>query len=346
MALSFLTQIFGSRNERLLKQYRKTVAQINALEPSLEKLSDEVLRAKTEEFKTRVANGETLDALLPEAYAVVREASKRVMKMRHFDVQMLGGISLHHGKISEMRTGEGKTLTATLPVYLNALTGNGVHVVTVNDYLAKRDAEWMGRLYGWLGLTTGINLSQADHATKQAGYAADITYGTNNEFGFDYLRDNMAFSLEDKFQRELNFAVIDEVDSILIDEARTPLIISGQAEDSSKLYMQINALIPRLKKHVEPEEGNVVQEGHYSVDEKTRQVELNEQGHQFIEDMLTQAGLLAEGAITEFDLFTMPVLLGRGIPLFAGGHPPAQKLALLDTQTWPNGVVRLRYAIG
>ena len=227
MALSFLTHIFGSRNERLLKQYRKTVAQINALEPSLEKFSDEALRAKTDEFKSRVAHGESLDALLPEAYAVVREASKRVMKMRHFDVQLLGGIALHQGKISEMRTGEGKTLTATLPVYLNALTGNGVHVVTVNDYLASRDAQWMARLYNWLGLSVGINLPNMPRAEKQAAYRADITYGTNNEYGFDYLRDNMVYEAADRVQRKLNFAIVDEVDSILIDEARTPLIISG-----------------------------------------------------------------------------------------------------------------------
>ncbi|MEY2678790.1 MAG: hypothetical protein RLZ00_1482, partial [Pseudomonadota bacterium] len=246
MALSFLTHIFGSRNERLLKQYRKTVAQINALEPSLEKFSDDALRAKTDEFKSRVAHGESLDALLPEAYAVVREASKRVMKMRHFDVQLLGGIALHQGKISEMRTGEGKTLTATLPVYLNALTGNGVHVVTVNDYLASRDAQWMARLYNWLGLSVGINLPNMPRAEKQAAYRADITYGTNNEYGFDYLRDNMVYEAADRVQRKLNYAIVDEVDSILIDEARTPLIISGQAEDHTELYVAINRVVPML----------------------------------------------------------------------------------------------------
>ncbi|WP_374979962.1 preprotein translocase subunit SecA [Pseudomonas solani] len=295
MFAPLLKKLFGSKNEREVKRMAKAVQAINALEEQMVALSDEQLRAKTEEFKARVAKGETLDQILPEAFAVAREAGKRVMGMRHFDVQLIGGMTLHEGKIAEMRTGEGKTLVGTLPVYLNALSCKGVHVVTVNDYLARRDANWMRPLYEFLGLSLGIVTPFQPPEEKRAAYAADITYGTNNEFGFDYLRDNMAFSLEDKFQRELNFAVIDEVDSILIDEARTPLIISGQAEDSSKLYMQINALIPRLKKHVEPEEGNVVQEGHYSVDEKTRQVELNEQGHQFIEDMLTQAGLLAEG---------------------------------------------------
>jgi len=272
MALSFLTHIFGSRNERLLKQYRKTVAQINALEPTLEKLSDEALRAKTDEFKSRVTNGETLDALLPEAYAVVREASKRVMKMRHFDVQLLGGIALHQGKISEMRTGEGKTLTATLPVYLNALTGNGVHVVTVNDYLASRDAQWMSRLYNWLGLSVGINLPQMPREEKQAAYRADITYGTNNEYGFDYLRDNMVYEASDRVQRGLNYAIVDEVDSILIDEARTPLIISGQAEDHTELYIAINKAIPRLTKQegeADPHTGQgITKPGDFTLDEK------------------------------------------------------------------------------
>ncbi|MDP9938080.1 preprotein translocase subunit SecA [Pseudomonas sp. 3400] len=258
-------------------------------------LSDEQLRGKTEEFKGRLAQGETLDKLLPEAFAVAREAGKRVMGMRHFDVQLIGGMTLHEGKIAEMRTGEGKTLVGTLAVYLNALSGKGVHVVTVNEYLARRDANWMRPLYEFLGLTVGIVTPFQPPEEKRAAYAADITYGTNNEFGFDYLRDNMAFSLEDKFQRELNFAVIDEVDSILIDEARTPLIISGQAEDSSKLYIEINKLIPRLKQHIEEEEGVVTQEGHYKVDEKSRQVELNEAGHQYVEEMLTAAGLLAEG---------------------------------------------------
>ncbi len=300
MALSFLTQIFGSRNERLLKQYRKTVTQINALEPSLEKLSDEALRAKTDEFKTRVANGETLDALLPEAYAVVREASKRVMKMRHFDVQMLGGISLHNGKISEMRTGEGKTLTATLPVYLNALTGNGVHVVTVNDYLASRDAQWMSRLYNWLGLSVGINLPHMAREEKQAAYRADITYGTNNEYGFDYLRDNMVYEAADRVQRKLNFAIVDEVDSILIDEARTPLIISGQAEDHTELYVAINRIVPALTRQVgeeDPRTGEgIITPGDFTVDEKSHQVFMTEQGHENAERLLSANGLLAEGA--------------------------------------------------
>jgi preprotein translocase subunit SecA len=300
MALSFLTQIFGSRNERLLKQYRKTVTQINALEPSLEKLSDDALRAKTDEFKIRVANGETLDALLPEAYAVVREASKRVMKMRHFDVQMLGGISLHNGKISEMRTGEGKTLTATLPVYLNALTGNGVHVVTVNDYLASRDAQWMSRLYNWLGLTVGINLPQMPREEKQAAYRADITYGTNNEYGFDYLRDNMVYEAADRVQRKLNFAIVDEVDSILIDEARTPLIISGQAEDHTELYVAINRIVPALTRQVgeeDPRTGEgIITPGDFTVDEKSHQVFMTEQGHENAERILSANGLLAEGA--------------------------------------------------
>jgi preprotein translocase subunit SecA len=300
MALSFLTQIFGSRNERLLKQYRKTVTQINALEPSLEKLSDDALRAKTDEFKIRVANGETLDALLPEAYAVVREASKRVMKMRHFDVQMLGGISLHNGKISEMRTGEGKTLTATLPVYLNALTGNGVHVVTVNDYLASRDAQWMSRLYNWLGLSVGINLPQMPREEKQAAYRADITYGTNNEYGFDYLRDNMVYEAADRVQRKLNFAIVDEVDSILIDEARTPLIISGQAEDHTELYVAINRIVPALTRQVgeeDPRTGEgIITPGDFTVDEKSHQVFMTEQGHENAERILSANGLLAEGA--------------------------------------------------
>ncbi|SFA63846.1 preprotein translocase subunit SecA [Metapseudomonas otitidis] len=295
MFAPLLKKLFGSKNEREVKRMTKAVQAINALEEQMVALSDEQLRAKTEEFKARVAKGETLDQILPEAFAVVREAGKRVMGMRHFDVQLIGGMTLHEGKIAEMRTGEGKTLVGTLPVYLNAMSRKGVHVVTVNDYLARRDANWMRPLYEFLGLTVGIVMPFQPPEEKRAAYAADITYGTNNEFGFDYLRDNMAFSLEDKFQRELNFAVIDEVDSILIDEARTPLIISGQAEDSSRLYQQINTLIPRLKQHVEPEEGNVVQEGHYTVDEKTRQVELNEQGHQYIEELLTQAGLLAEG---------------------------------------------------
>ncbi len=288
-------KIFGSKNEREVKRMLKAVTAINALEEQMVGLSDEQLKAKTEEFKARLAQGETLDKILPEAFAVAREAGKRVMGMRHFDVQLIGGMTLHEGKIAEMRTGEGKTLVGTLAVYLNALSGKGVHVVTVNDYLARRDANWMRPLYEFLGLSVGVVTPFQPPEEKRAAYASDITYGTNNEFGFDYLRDNMAFSLEDKFQRELNFAVVDEVDSILIDEARTPLIISGQAEDSSKLYMEINKLIPRLTQHIEEEEGVVTQEGHYKVDEKSRQVELNEAGHQYVEEMLTAAGLLGEG---------------------------------------------------
>ncbi|BBP66750.1 hypothetical protein PHLH5_42910 [Pseudomonas sp. Cab53] len=295
MFAPLLKKLFGSKNEREVKRMLKTVQTVNAFEEQMVALSDDQLRAKTAEFKDRIAKGETLDQLLPEAFAVAREAGKRVMGMRHFDVQLIGGMTLHEGKIAEMRTGEGKTLVATLGVYLNALSGKGVHVVTVNDYLARRDANWMRPLYEFLGLTVGVVTPFQPPEEKRAAYAADITYGTNNEFGFDYLRDNMAFSMEEKFQRELNFAVIDEVDSILIDEARTPLIISGQAEDSSKLYTEINKLIPQLKLHVEEVEGQVTQAGHYTIDEKTRQVELNEAGHQFIEDMLTRVGLLAEG---------------------------------------------------
>jgi preprotein translocase subunit SecA len=290
MITNVLKKIFGSRNDRLVKQYRQTVVRINALEDGLSKLTDEALQAKTTEFKQRVEKGETLDQLLPEAFAVCREASKRVLKMRHFDVQMIGGMVLHYGKIAEMRTGEGKTLVGTLPVYLNALAGKGVHVITVNDYLARRDAEWMARLYNFLGLSVGINLSQMDHDSKQAAYAADITYGTNNEFGFDYLRDNMVYTPGERVQRELTFAVVDEVDSILIDEARTPLIISGQADDNTDLYYQMNAVAPKLTRQ-ETEEG----EGDYWVDEKAHQVMLSEQGHENAEKLLVQAGLLAEG---------------------------------------------------
>lgn len=295
MFAPLLKKLFGSKNEREVKRMLKAVQSVNALEEQMIALSDDQLRSKTEEFRARLAKGETLDQLLPEAFAVAREAGKRVMGMRHFDVQLIGGMTLHEGKIAEMRTGEGKTLVGTLAVYLNALSGKGVHVVTVNEYLARRDANWMRPLYEFLGLSVGIVTPFQPPEDKRAAYAADITYGTNNEFGFDYLRDNMAFSLEDKFQRELNFAVIDEVDSILIDEARTPLIISGQAEDSSKLYIEINKLVPRLKQHIEEEEGVVTQEGHYKVDEKSRQVELNEAGHQYVEEMLTAAGLLAKG---------------------------------------------------
>ncbi|WP_143519591.1 preprotein translocase subunit SecA, partial [Pseudomonas syringae] len=295
MFAPLLKKLFGSKNEREVKRMLKTVQIVNAFEEQMVALSDEQLRAKTEEFKARIAKGETLDQLLPEAFAVAREAGKRVMGMRHFDVQLIGGMTLHEGQIAEMRTGEGKTLVGTLAVYLNALSGKGVHVVTVNDYLARRDANWMRPLYEFLGLTVGIVTPFQPPEEKRAAYAADITYGTNNEYGFDYLRDNMAFSMDDKFQRELNFAVIDEVDSILIDEARTPLIISGQAEDSSKLYTEINRLIPKLEQHIEEVEGEVTKPGHFTVDEKTRQVELNEAGHQFIEEMLTEVGLLAEG---------------------------------------------------
>ena len=300
MLPKLLTSIFGSRNERLLKEYRRTVTKINALEPSLEALSDDQLRAKTEEFKQRVAKGESLDALLPEAFAVVREGSKRVFKMRHFDVQLLGGMALHNGKIAEMRTGEGKTLTATLPVYLNALTGKGVHLVTVNDYLARRDAEWMGKLYNFLGLSVGINLPQMPREDKQAAYNADITYGTNNEYGFDYLRDNMVYEVADRVQRPLNYAIVDEVDSILIDEARTPLIISGQAEDHTEMYVRINAVVPHLKKQIgeaDPRTGEgVIEPGDFTADEKSRQVFLTEAGHENAERLLAEAGLLVEGA--------------------------------------------------
>ncbi|MBC3935213.1 preprotein translocase subunit SecA [Undibacterium sp. CY7W] len=298
--MSFLTKIFGSRNQRLLKQYQKTVREINALEPQLETLSDEALQAKTAEFKARVAKGETLDSLLVEAFAVCREASKRVLKMRHFDVQLIGGMTLHYGKIAEMGTGEGKTLMATLPIYLNALSGKGVHVVTVNDYLAQRDAESMGKLYGWLGLTTGTNLAQLDHDAKQNAYGSDITYGTNNEFGFDYLRDNMVFEAKDRVQRSLNFAVVDEVDSILIDEARTPLIISGQAENHTELYYQMNEVPKLLTLQIGEEtpdgKGVVEVPGDYTKDEKTHQVLLTEAGHEKAEKILTQMGLLPEGA--------------------------------------------------
>jgi preprotein translocase subunit SecA len=298
MTTGFLQKIFGSRNQRLVKQYQKTVAAINALEPQIEQLTDDQLRAKTGEFRQRVASGESLDKLLPEAFAVCREASKRVLKMRHFDVQLIGGMVLHYGKIAEMRTGEGKTLVATLAGYLNALSGRGVHVVTVNDYLAQRDAEWMGRLYNFLGLSVGINLSQMDHGMKQEAYAADITYGTNNEFGFDYLRDNMVYETEARVQRALNFAVVDEVDSILIDEARTPLIISGQAEDHTELYVRMNALPPLLERQIGEEKADgtgVEKPGDYTLDEKARQVFLTESGHEKAERLLAEWGLIGEG---------------------------------------------------
>jgi preprotein translocase subunit SecA len=312
MFTGILKKIFGSRNDRLLKQYRRKVVAINALEADISKLSDDALRAKTDEFRGRIqahmakvstgtdagndaleqtqerARREILDELLPEAFAVVREASKRALGMRHFDVQMLGGITLHNGKISEMRTGEGKTLMATLPAYLNALAGRGVHIVTVNDYLAQRDADWMGIIYRFLGLTVGVNLSQMEHALKQQAYAADITYGTNNEFGFDYLRDNMVYQTSEKVQRVLSFAIVDEVDSILIDEARTPLIISGQADDTTDLYIKMNTVVPKLTRQKEEKS----EEGDYWVDEKAHQVMLSEAGHQHAEELLEQAGML------------------------------------------------------
>ena len=287
----FLKTIFGSRNDRLLKAYRAQVVKINALEPGLKALSDDELRGKTAEFKQRIAAGETLDALLPEAFAVCREAGFRVLEMRHFDEQLLGGMALHAGKIPEMRTGEGKTLTATLAIYLNALSGKGVHLVTVNDYLVVRDADWMGRIYRFLGMSVGTVTSQQDNASKIAAYAADITYGTNNEFGFDYLRDNMEYAVADRRQRGLNYAIVDEVDSILIDEARTPLIISGQAEDNVEIYYTVNALAPKLVKQVDE-----ASPGDYWVDEKGRQVHLSEQGHEHAEQLLEAMGLLPPGA--------------------------------------------------
>ncbi len=297
MISGLLKKIFGSRNDRLVRQYMNTVRKINALEGDISALSDEALRGKTAEFKQRLASGETLDALLPEAFAVVREAGKRVHGMRHFDVQLVGGMVLHNGKIAEMRTGEGKTLVATLPAYLNALTGKGVHVITVNDYLASRDAEWMGRIYGFLGLTTGCNLSRMSHDQKQAAYAADITYGTNNEFGFDYLRDNMVYAVGERVQRALNFAIVDEVDSILIDEARTPLIISGQAEDHTELYLKMNQVAPMLKRQEGglDDKDEVIEAGDYTVDLKSHQVLLTEAGHETAEQILVRMGLLAEG---------------------------------------------------
>ena len=300
MLPKILTSIFGSRNERLLKQYRRVVLQVNALEPQFEVLDDTALRAKTDEFRQRHAAGETLEALLPEAFAVVREGGKRTLKMRHFDVQLIGGMALHDGKIAEMRTGEGKTLMATLPVYLNAITGKGVHLVTVNDYLVRRDAAWMGRLYSFLGLSVGVNVPNITREEKQAAYAADITYGTNNEFGFDYLRDNMVQGTDDRVARGLAYAIVDEVDSILIDEARTPLIISGQAEDHTEMYVRINGVVPQLKKQIgeldlRTGEG-VIEPGDFTVDEKTHQVFLTEDGHENAERILGEAGLLVEGA--------------------------------------------------
>ncbi|HET6552879.1 MAG TPA: preprotein translocase subunit SecA [Dyella sp.] len=283
-----LTSLFGSRNERVLRQLSKNVARINALEPEFEKLSDEALRAKTDEFKQRVAGGESLDKLLPEAFAVVREGAKRVLGMRHYDVQLIGGMVLHSGRIAEMRTGEGKTLVGTLPVYLNALEGKGVHVVTVNDYLARRDSAQMGKLYGFLGLTTGVVWPGMDHSDKHAAYGADITYGTNNEFGFDYLRDNMALSKDQRYQRGLHYAIVDEVDSILIDEARTPLIISGPAEDSPQLYLSVNKIVPKMIRQEKEDSA-----GDYFVDEKQKQVHLSEEGMSHADELLREAGVIA-----------------------------------------------------
>ncbi|PZP79237.1 MAG: preprotein translocase subunit SecA, partial [Stenotrophomonas maltophilia] len=287
MINSLLTRVFGSRNERQLRQLNRIVAKINALEPEIEKLSDEQLQAKTPEFKQRIADGEALDKVLPEAFAVCREAGRRVLGMRHYDVQLIGGMVLHLGKIAEMRTGEGKTLVATLPVYLNALEGKGVHVVTVNDYLARRDAAQMGKLYNWLGLSVGVVYPGMPHSDKREAYASDITYGTNNEFGFDYLRDNMALSKADRYQRGLHYAIVDEVDSILIDEARTPLIISGPADDSPELYIRVNRVVPNLVKQ-EAEDG----EGDFWVDEKGKQVHLSEAGMEHAEQLLVEAGIL------------------------------------------------------
>jgi preprotein translocase subunit SecA len=297
MIANVLTKIFGSRNERLLKQYSRTVAEINALEPSVAKLSDAALRTKTAELKQRLADGATLEQLMPEAFAVVREAGKRTLRMRHFDVQLVGGMVLHNGKIAEMRTGEGKTLVATLPAYLNALTGKGVHIVTVNDYLARRDAEWMGKIYGFLGLSVGVNVPQMEAEEKRKAYAADITYGTNNEFGFDYLRDNMAMRVEERFQRGLHYAIVDEVDSILIDEARTPLIISGQAEDRTEIYTRMNEVAPLLARQAEEKKPDKPEPpGDFYVDEKNHQIVLSEAGHEKAEQILTRIGMLPQGA--------------------------------------------------
>jgi preprotein translocase subunit SecA len=295
MLTGLLKKVFGSRNDRLIRRYSRIVTRINELESAMSALSNDALATKTVEFRQRLTQGEELDALLPEAFAVVREAGKRTLGLRHFDVQLIGGMVLHAGKISEMRTGEGKTLVATLAAYLNALSGKGVHIVTVNDYLASRDAEWMGQIYGFLGLTTGCNLARLSHAEKQAAYAADITYGTNNEFGFDYLRDNMVYSVADRVQRKQHYAIVDEVDSILIDEARTPLIISGQAEDHTELYVKMNAIAPLLTRQ-EGEGENVTVPGDYTVDLKANQVLLTEQGHDTAEGLLSQKGLLPDGA--------------------------------------------------
>jgi preprotein translocase subunit SecA len=291
MIPALFKKVFGSRNDRLLRQYGHTVRAINALEPDIASLSDAELRAKTDAFKARCGNGEALDKILPEAFAVVREAGKRTLGMRHFDVQLMGGMALHQGKIAEMRTGEGKTLVATLPAYLNALSGAGVHIVTVNDYLAQRDADWMGKIYGFLGMSVGVNLSQMEHDLKQQAYACDITYGTNNEFGFDYLRDNMVYQPSERVQRKLVYAIVDEVDSILIDEARTPLIISGQAEDTTELYLSINQVAPKLVRQKEENSS-----GDFWVDEKQHQVVLSEEGHAHAEELLVEAGMLTEGS--------------------------------------------------
>jgi preprotein translocase subunit SecA len=292
---NILTSIFGSRNERVLKQLSKIVVRINALEPEMQQLDDDALRGKTAEFKQRIANGESLDGILPEAFAVVREASRRVLGLRHYDVQLIGGMVLHQGKIAEMRTGEGKTLVATLPVYLNALEGKGVHVVTVNDYLAKRDAAWMGKVYNFLGLSVGVVWPGMEMSDKAAAYATDITYGTNNEFGFDYLRDNMAVAKEQRYQRGLHYAIVDEVDSILIDEARTPLIISGPAEESPELYIRVNRIVPHMTRQArEPLPGEPPVPGDYYVDEKQKQVHLSEEGMEHAEQLLRQAGILEE----------------------------------------------------
>jgi len=285
-----LTRVFGSRNERIVRGHARAVRSSNQLEPQITELSDEALRGKTEEFRKRLKEGETLDQVLPEAFAVVREAARRTLKMRHFDVQLIGGITLHKGMIAEMRTGEGKTLVATLPAYLNALSGEGVHIVTVNEYLAQRDADWMGPVYRFLGLTVGVIKNAQTAQEKRAAYACDITYGTNNEFGFDYLRDNLAYRLEERVQRGLSFGIVDEVDSILIDEARTPLIISGPAEESTELYLRINQLVPRLARQKQ-EDGP----GDFSVEEKTKQVHITEAGHEHVEQLMVQSGLLKEG---------------------------------------------------
>ncbi|RKZ68406.1 MAG: preprotein translocase subunit SecA, partial [Gammaproteobacteria bacterium] len=298
MILNAVKKVFGSRNERLIKKHRKVVNQINALEPDFEALDDEQLAAKTQEFRKRLKTednpqGETIDQLLPEAFAAVREASRRALGMRHFDMQLVGGMVLHSGKISEMKTGEGKTLVATLAAYLNALPGKGVHVVTVNDYLAKRDAEWMGRLYNFLGMTTGISISGMDPVAKKQAYAADITYGTNNEYGFDYLRDNMAFTAEEKVQRPPFFAIVDEVDSILIDEARTPLIISGSVGENSDLHIKFKDIVKRMEQGRQTEKEEP-EEGDFSIDEKNKSVHITEQGHEKVENILVEVGLLEE----------------------------------------------------